>query len=288
MKRQTTKKLIIITLIFFILTLFIATSINHIFNYIPYHQDFESIPDDWTLSNSSITENFKKSGQRSLNLSKNLESNLSYAIYDYNFSLHEKEINFWFYYKSIESYTPVDIIFIHEPNPFIINKDFKLLLNTTQIVSVYYNYTLTNFSSASSSIELINNSWYYFSIKFRENDISIYLDDSQILEINDYSLGSMSFEFQDLEDLQAFSLGGGDIGLIFLGKTFQYPFESLSYEMYYDGFEIKEITFPVIPGFPLTILLIITISSIIIVLTIKYRIFYGKIKNQNYNGSNVK
>ncbi len=141
-------------------------------------------------------------------------------------------------------------------------------MNTTHIVSASYNYTFTSFSSAYSSIELINNTWYYFSIKFRSEDILIYLNDSQILEINDYSLGSVSFEFIDFQNL---NIGGSGTGLIFLGKNTQYPFESTSYEMYFDGFEIKDIIFPVIPGFPPMVLLMIIISSAIIILNKRYR-----------------
>ncbi len=80
MKSKTTKILIIIIFITFISTLFLATFINHIFNYIPYSQDFEDIPNDWTLSNSSITEEYKYFGEKSLNLSKDVDGNLSYAI----------------------------------------------------------------------------------------------------------------------------------------------------------------------------------------------------------------
>lgn len=282
MKRKTTKILIVITLISFISTLFMATLINHFFNYIPYYQDFETIPDDWTLSNCSITEEYKNSGQNSLNVSKDIDDNLSYAIFDYNHSLFEKEINFWFFFESINSITPVDIVYIHDPNIFTIEKDFKLWLNTTNIISASYNYTFTSFSSAYSSAELINNTWYYFSIKFWSNDILIYLDKSKILEINNYSIGAVTYAFEDIQDLQEFTIGGSDTGFIYLGKNFQYPFESISYKMYFDGFEIKEITFPAIPSFPLISVIIITIFSTIIILIKRYRILNEKIKSKGF------
>ncbi len=282
MKRKTTKILIVITLISFISTLFIATLINHFFNYIPYYQDFETIPDDWTLSNCSITEEYKNSGQNSLNLSKDIDDNLSYAIYDYNQSLFEKEINFWFFFESIDSITPVDIVYIHDPSIYTIKKDFKLWLNTTHIISASYNYTFTSFSSAYSSTELINNTWYYFNIKFLSNDILIYLNKSKILEINNYSIEAATFEFPDLQGLQDFNIGGGNTGFIYLGKNFQYPFESISYKMYFDGFEIKEITFPAIPSFPLISVIIITIFSTIIILIKRYRILNEKIKSKGF------
>ncbi len=282
MKRKTTKILIVITLISFISTLFMATLINHFFNYIPYYQDFETIPDDWTLSNCSITEEYKNSGQNSLNVSKDIDDNLSYAIFDYNHSLFEKEINFWFFFESINSITPVDIVYIHDPNIFTIEKDFKLWLNTTNIISASYNYTFTSFSSAYSSAELINNTWYYFNIKFWSNDILIYLDKSKILEINNYSIGAVSYALEDLQDFQEYTIGGSNTGFIYLGKNFQYPFESISYKMYFDGFEIKEITFPAIPSFPLISVIIITIFSTIIILIKRYRILNEKIKSKGF------
>ncbi len=285
MKRKTTKILIVVTLISFISTLFLATLINHFFNYIPYYQDFEEVPNDWTLSNCSLTEEVKTSGTRSLNLTKSIDSNLSYAIFDYNHILFEKEINFWFYFESIESYTPVDIIFIHDPSFFTTNKDFKLWLNNTHNVTASYNYTLTSFSTVYSSIELMNNTWNYFSIKFGSNNILVYLNESKILEINNYSIGAVTFEFpdiQDIQDLQDFTIGGGNTGFIYLGKNFQYPFESISYKLYFDGFEIKEITFPAIPGFPLISVIIITIFSTIIILIKRYRILNEKIKSKGF------
>ncbi len=282
MKRKTTKILIVITLISFISTLFIATLINHFFNYIPYYQDFETIPDDWTLSNCSITEEYKNSGQNSLNLSKDIDDNLSYAIYDCNQSLFEKEINFWFFFESIDSVTPVGIVYIHDPSIYTIKKDFKLWLNTTHIISASYNYTFTSFSSAYSSTKLIHNTWYYFSIKFGSNNILVYLNESKILEINNYSIGAVTFDFSDIQDLQNFTFGGVNTAFIYLGKNFQYPFESVSYKMYFDGFEIKEITFPAIPSFPLIIVIIITIFSTIIILIKRYRILNENIKSKGF------
>ncbi len=275
MKQQTAKLLIVISLIGFITALVCATIINHYFNYLPYNQDFETEPSDWIFSNSTITDTINHTGTKSLNLSRELDGNWSFSIFDYNFSLYEKEINFWFRFKEIESFYALDILSIQDPTGLPTQNTFKLWVNSSHKVAASYNFTLTSFLSSYSETELEKELWYYFSIKFRSNDTLVYVNNSRILNIN-YSLVSLSADFGDLT--AGFNIGGSSVGHIYFGKTSKIPFDNAEYEMYYDGFEIQEITYPMIPGYPPIIIGVVSLISIIVV--VKFNTKY-KVKKSN-------
>ena len=281
MKRGTTKILLVIGIVGFISVLLVFTSLNHDMNYLPYTQNFESEPVNWRLDNSSLTEDPTYSGDKSLNLSKTADGNWSYSVFDYNFSLYLKEINFKFRFKEIESDNPVDIMSIKSPTGIPTSTDFVLWVNKTHKVAASYNFTVTQtsltYSTNYSAKELKKDDWNYFSIQFREDDTLVLLNDTLIMLIN-YSIVSIDLDFSGGMGFM-FGGGGGSTGYIYLGKTSISPFDTPDYEMYYDEFEITEITIPIIPGFDPILIVIASIVSIVFIINSKFKGLLKKINN---------